>query len=258
MRTSPLIRWATPASVYFCSSMTASSGCLISQRPHAVVDSPSKTGRQRCLDPNNYIDDGGEAVIPEPEGCGRHIMPGDGSPVIRCELYEQGQGEQMFELERYARAPVRLSAAARILAEPGLRIEPIRVRCCSCRDGEKSRRGLGPRKKVLIGVGQVNGNAAPCCPPAPAAVDNRGAPSVGMPFLSPKRPVPALARLSGPRPPMKPRPMRSPVPISSPRPSQVLAPTRPTVEPGARTRRRSSACGARSISGSGRGSSALI
>jgi len=33
-------------------------------------------------------------------------------------------------------------------------------------------------KEVLIGVGQVNGNAAPCRRAAPAPVDDRAAPSV--------------------------------------------------------------------------------
>jgi hypothetical protein len=62
----------------------------------------------------------------------------------------------------------------------------------------------------------------------------------GMPFLSPKRPVPALAPLSGPRPitpqaPMnEPRPMRSPVPISSP--SHQLATTQIRLKIGVRAR----------------------
>jgi hypothetical protein len=68
--------------------------------------------------------------------------------------------------------------------------------------------------------------------PIPATLDDRGAPSVTMPFLSPERPVPPRSPLSGPRPmtppvPMSaPRPMSSPVPVSSPRPMSGPRPIR--------------------------------
>jgi hypothetical protein len=107
------------------------------------------------------------------------------------------------------------------------------LRSCDGTIGWSAVLGWTVADMIHAGLYGTYANGEPAChAPLPAAVDDRGAPSIAMPFLTPERPVLPLSPLSGPRPitppaPMSaPRPMTTPVPVSSPRPIRAPRPLR--------------------------------